>query len=119
MSRADWCCYKGDGNALWHSPAYPEERWLADWRFMARRYRNQSSVIGADLRNEMRFGATRGGKNPALDWQAAAERGGNAVLTENSNLLIFIEDIDYALDLRAAASLPVKLNAPNWFVYCA
>ena len=119
VSRADWCCYEGDGNALWHSPAYPEQRWLADWRFMARRYKNQPAVIGADLRNELRFGATWGGPDPALDWHAAAGRGGNAVLAENPNLLIFVEGIDYALDLSGCAGLPVKLNVPNRLVYSA
>jgi endoglucanase len=119
VSRADWCCFKGDGNALWHSPAYPEERWLADWRCMARRYKNQPAVIGADLRNELRFGATWGGQDPALDWHAAAERGGNAILAENPNLLIFVEGIDYALDLRGVTRLPVKLNVPNRLVYSA
>ena len=119
VSRADWCCYEGDGNALWHSPAYPEQRWLADWRFMARRYKHQPAVIGADLRNELRFGATWGGQDPAFDWHAAAERGGNAILAENPNLLIFVEGIDYALDLRGIARLPVKLDVPNRLVYSA
>ena len=119
VSRADWCCYEGDGNALWHSPAYPEQHWLADWRFLALRYKHQPAVIGADLRNELRFGATWGGQDPALDWHAAAERGGNAVLAGNPNLLIFVEGIDYALDLRDCARLPVKLNLPNRLVYSA
>lgn len=119
VSRADWCCYEGDGNALWHSPAYPEERWLADWRAMARRYKDQPAVIGADLRNELRIGATWGGQDAARDWHAAAERGGNAILAENPNLLIFVEGIDYALDLRGIARLPVKLDVPNRLVYSA
>jgi endoglucanase len=119
VSRADWCCYAGDGNALWQSPAYPEQRWLADWRFLVRRYKDQPAVIGADLRNELRFGATWGGADPAFDWHAAAERGGNAILAENPNLLIFVEGIDYALDLSGFARLPVKLNVPNRLVYSA
>jgi endoglucanase len=119
VSRADWCCYAGDGNALWYSRAYPEERWLADWRSMARRYRNQPAVIGADLRNELRFGATWGGQDAALDWHAAAERGGNAILAENPNLLIFVEGVDYALDLSGFARLPVKLHLPDRLVYSA
>ncbi len=70
VSRADWCRYEGDGNALRHSLAYPEERWRADWRFLARRYKNHPAAIGADLRNELQFGATWGGQDPALDWHA-------------------------------------------------
>ncbi|HVN06703.1 MAG TPA: cellulase family glycosylhydrolase [Bryobacteraceae bacterium] len=119
VSRADWCCYQGDGNALWHSAAYSEQRWLADWRLMARRYRRQPAVIGADLRNELRFGAAWGGKDPALNWHAAAERGGNAILAGNPNLLIFVEGVDYALDLTGFVRLPVRLNVPNRLVYSA
>ena len=119
VSRADWCCFEGDGNALWHSPEYPEQRWLADWRFMARRYKRQPAVIGADLRNELRFGAAWGGENADLDWHAAAERGGNAILAENPNLLIFVEGVDYALDLSGFGRLPVKLKIPNHLVYSA
>jgi endoglucanase len=119
VSRADWCCFEDDGNSLRHSPAYPEQRWLADWRFMARRYKHQRAVIGADLRNELRSGATWGGEDPAFDWHAAAERGGNAILAENPNLLIFVEGIHYALDLSGFAHLPVKLNVPNRLLYSA
>jgi len=32
-----------------------------------------------------------GGANPKLDWHAAAERGGNAVLAVNPLLLIMVE----------------------------
>jgi len=56
-----------------HRPAYPEQRWLADLRFMARHYKDQPAVIGADLLNELRFGATWGGNDPTLDWHAAAD----------------------------------------------
>jgi endoglucanase len=46
--------------------------------------------VGADLRNELRSGATWGGSDPKLDWHAAAERGGNAVLGVNPLLLIMV-----------------------------
>ena len=32
VSRADWCCKDDDGNGLWYSADYPEEKWLADLR---------------------------------------------------------------------------------------
>jgi endoglucanase len=70
-------------------PCVSGRSWRADWRFLARRYKNHPAAIGADLRNELQFGATWGGQDPALDLHAAAERGGNAILAENPNLLIF------------------------------
>ncbi len=116
MSNADWCCSGTDGNTLWYNTDYPESSWIADWKGMARRYKKVPQVIGADLRNEPRVNATWGG-NAATDWHAAAERGGNAVLSVNPNLLIFIEGINYAADLTGVAQLPVQLNVPNRLVY--
>ena len=91
MSNADWCCSETDGNGLWYNHDYPETRWLADWQTIARRYRHQPWVVGADLRNELRSGAAWGGPDPRLDWHAAAERGGQAVLAANPRLLIMVE----------------------------
>ncbi|HEX4811099.1 MAG TPA: cellulase family glycosylhydrolase [Bryobacteraceae bacterium] len=118
MSNADWCCSGTDGNTLWYNTDYPESKWIADWQAMVRRYKNVPQVIGADLRNEPRGDATWGG-NAATDWHAAAERGGNAVLRINPNLLIFVEGINYAADLTGVAQLPVQLNLPNRLVYSA
>jgi hypothetical protein len=96
VSRADWCCSESDGNGLWYNPEYPEENWLADWQSIVRRYKDQPWVIGADLRNELRSGAQWGGSDPRLDWHAAAERGGNAVLAANPNLLVIVESPQYS-----------------------
>jgi endoglucanase len=112
MSNADWCCSNNDGNALWYNQDYPESSWIADWKGMAARYANIPEVIGADLRNEPRADATWGGPEPT-DWRAAAQRGGNAVLKVNPKLLIFVEGINYALDLTGVANLPVVLNVPH------
>jgi endoglucanase len=117
-SNGDWCCSTTDGNTLWYNTDYPESAWIADWQGMAKRYANVPQVIGADLRNELRGSATWGG-SPVTDWHAAAERGGNAVLSVNPNLLIIVEGINYALDLTGVASLPVELSIPKHLVYSA
>lgn len=116
-SNAEWCC-SNDGNQLWYNAQYPQSSWLADWETMAARYRNVPQVIGADLRNEPRISATWGG-DPSTDWHAAAELGGNAVLSVNPDLLIIVEGINYALNLKGVASLPVQLNVRNRLVYSA
>jgi endoglucanase len=116
-SDAIWCC-GDDGNDLWHNERYPESSWLADWEAMAARYRDDPLVVGADLRNEPRLRATWGG--PAeTSWQAAAERGGNAVLAANPDLLVIVEGVAYAADLSGAATLPVELAVPDRVVYSA
>jgi endoglucanase len=117
VSRAEWCCQDGDGNGLWYNDDYPEENWLADWRAIVLRYKAQPWVVGADLRNELRSGAAWGGNDPKLDWHAAAERGGNAVLDANPNLLVMVEGPQYSTDFTAFATLPLTLKVPNRLVY--
>jgi endoglucanase len=117
VSRADWCCKDDDGNGLWYNDDYPEEKWLADWRAMVVRYQNQPWVVGADLRNELRSGASWGGNEGKLDWHAAAERGGNLVLEANPKLLVMVEGPQYSTDFTAFAALPLTLKVPNRLVY--
>ncbi len=114
-SDAEWCCGR-DGNELWYNARYPESSWIADWKAMARRYRHDPLVVGVDLRNEPRIRATWGGP-PATDWHAAAERGGNAVLGVNPNLLVIVEGVAYASNLSGVDSLPVTLDVPDRVVY--
>jgi endoglucanase len=116
-STAEWCCGK-DGNELWYNKAYPESSWIADWKAMAARYADNPGVVGADLRNEPREIATWGGPD-ATNWQAAAERGGNAVLSVNPHLLIVVEGVSYAGDLSGVNDLPVTLDIPHRLVYSA
>lgn len=116
VSTAGWCCNLNDGNQLWYNSSYPESSWIADWQMLAQRYKSNPWVIGADLRNEPRSPASWGGSS-TTDWHAAAERGGNAVLSMNPNMLIFVEGVSYAGDLSGVASLPVQLNVANRLVY--
>lgn len=116
-SNAEWCC-SDDGNDLWYNSDYPETSWIADWKKMVKRYRDMPQVVAADLRNEPRVSATWGG-DASTDWHAAAERGGNAVLSVNPSLLIMVEGVNYALDLTGVADLPVLLKVGNRLVYSA
>lgn len=117
VSRADWCCSESDGNGLWYNHEYPETRWLADWKAIAKRYRNQQWVVGADLRNELRNGAAWGGADPKLDWHAAAERGGRAVLAANPRLLVIVEGPEYSTNFTGFDKLPINLPVPHRLVY--
>lgn len=117
VSRADWCCKDDDGNGLWYTAEYPEEKWLADWRAIVLRYQKEPWVVGADLRNELRSGAAWGGPDRRLDWHAAAERGGNVVLDANPKLLVMVEGPQYSTDLSDFGKLPLVLKIPNRLVY--
>jgi endoglucanase len=120
-----------EANGLWYTSAYPESAWINDWKTLASRYVGNTTVVGADLRNEP-HNATGGGScwgcgSATNDWQLAAQRGGNAVLSVNPNWLIFVEGTDcfngscdwWGGNLQGAQSYPVTLNTPNRLVYSA
>ncbi len=122
----------GGQSALWYTSAYPESRWIGDWRMLAQRYAGNSTVIGADLHNEPHSdqggaGSCWGCGDTARDWRLAAERAGNAILAVNSNWLIVVEGVsDYngegywwGGNLQGAASAPVRLNVAGRLVYSA
>lgn len=112
-------------SALWYTDDVPEERWIADWVFLARRYLGNDTVIGADLHNEPRGEATWGTGEPTTDWRLAAERAGNAILEVNPYWLIFVQGVERQGDdwywwggnLAGARDAPVRLRLPNRLVY--
>ncbi len=114
-----------DQSPLWYTSAVPESKWISDWKMLATRYKDDPTVIGADLHNEPAGAATWGGK-AATDWQAAATRGGNAVLAANPNLLIIIEGVEnqataggtwWGGGLADVGAKPVILATPHRVVY--
>ena len=117
VSRADWCCTETDSNGLWYNADYHESKWLAGWQTIVCRYKRQPWVVGADLRNELRSGAAWVGTDPKLDWHAAAQRGGNAVLAANPQLLIMVEGPEYSTNFTGFDKLPVVLKVAKRLVY--
>ena len=121
----------GAQSALWYTSAYPESRWISDWQMLARHYKGNPMVIGADLHNEPYNPACWGCGNPSLDWRLAAERAGNAILSVNPNWLIFVEGVDcygpggttasgcyeWGSNLEGVATYPIVLNIPHRLVY--
>jgi endoglucanase len=115
-SDAEWCCSATDGNTLWYNSDYPQTAWVSDWKSVTAQFDSIPQVIGVDLRNEPRATATWGGSS-ATNWQAAAELGGDAVQSTDPNMLIFVEGVNYALDLSGVSSLPVTLTDASHLVY--
>ena len=126
-THAMWCCnYDDDG--LWYTRDYSEERWVADWVILARRYAGHKHVVGADLRNEVRLAKWQGTLLPNVphwaaqpnDWRRAAERAGAAILEANPNLLIVVEGLNAPrYHLRGVSHDPVRLPIGNRLVYAA
>lgn len=118
ISDAIHCCKSDDDNTLWYNERFPESAWINDWETIAARYRGFPNVIGADLRNEPRLFAYWGpDAGSELDWAAAAERAGNAVLSIAPDWLIFVEGVNYAQDLGNVARRPLELKKRNRLVY--
>ncbi len=112
-------------SALWYTSSVPESTWITDLKALATRYLNNTAVIGIDLHNEPHDPACWGCGDTSIDWRLAAERGGNAVLSVNPNLLIFVEGIQtfngvsgwWGGNLMGAGQYPVVLNVANRVVY--
>jgi endoglucanase len=110
---------------LWYTDTVSERHWIDNWTMLAARYYGNSTVIGVDLHNEPRGPATWGSGDDATDWRLAAERAGNAVLSVNPYLLIFVEGVErYADDwywwggnLQGVKADPIRLDVPNRVVY--
>jgi endoglucanase len=120
--------HRPDQNAQSPLPAsgdLSEQQWISDWVMLARHYRSNPLVIGADLHNEPHAPATWGTGNPRTDWRLMAEQAGDAVLAANPHWLIFVEGIDnyngqgywWGGDLAGAKRYPVILSEPGHLVY--
>ncbi|MFD7711785.1 cellulase family glycosylhydrolase [Streptomyces sp. NPDC059786] len=114
-------------SALWYTSAVPETTWITNLKSIASRYAGQDTVVGIDLHNEPHDPACWGCGDTATDWRLAAQRAGNAVLSANPNLLIFVEGVQtfngtsgwWGGNLMGVAQYPVQLDVANRVVYSA
>ena len=102
-------------NGLWYTEDYSESDWIGAWERLADRYKSHPAVVGYDLRNELRGGATWGG--PATtDWKAAASRAADAIFAIDDTKLIVVEAINYATDFTGHYWDPLELSVSNRLV---
>ncbi|MBY0336338.1 MAG: DUF4214 domain-containing protein [Acetobacteraceae bacterium] len=128
----------GADNGLWYSAAVPEAAMVANWQALAARYGANPTVIAAEL-HQKPFAASWG-DGGANDWEKAAERIGNAVLSVAPNWLIIVSGVAqvegsgftdprdrFTIDpyywwggnLYGVRTAPVDLAVPNRLVYGA
>jgi endoglucanase len=122
ITQATWCCGVNPCDAAWANDYLgpicrvwqSEEQWLANWQIVMRPFVNNTRVIGADLRNEVRgVWGTMGWSS----WATAAERAGNMLLEMQPNWLILVEGTSSANDLSRVQERPIRLNVANRTVY--
>lgn len=121
--------HRPDYNAqseYWYTDQYSESLWIKDWAMLATRYKNNSTVIGADLHNEPRGNVCWGCGDPKRDWKLAATKAGDAIHAINPNLLIVVEGIERSKDgtnswwggnMKDYGSNLLKLKVANRVVY--
>jgi endoglucanase len=114
---------------LWYGDGFTEADWLNTWTMLAKRYRHQANVIGADLKNEPHGRASWGTSDTATDWRMAAERAGEAILDINPNWLIVVEGVEknvpgqvldthwWGGNLEGVRNYPVRLSRLDKLVY--
>ncbi|MER8044457.1 cellulase family glycosylhydrolase [Streptomyces sp. NPDC094032] len=91
-----FCCGL-DGNERWNS-GQTTRQWIDDWVFLAKRYQNDTRVVGADLRNEVRrdtWNDANWGWGNDYDLNKAFEEAGNEILQADPDLLIVMEGINW------------------------
>lgn len=114
---------------LWYGDGFTEADWIDTWKMLAVRYKNQTNVIGADLKNEPHGKASWGTNDLATDWRLAAERAGNAILDVNPNWLIVVEGVQMNVpgqkltqhwqggNLEGVKRYPIRLSRRHKLVY--
>ncbi len=114
---------------LWYGDGFTEADWIDTWKMLAQRYKNQTNIIGADLKNEPHGKASWGTNDLATDWRLAAERAGNAILSINPDWLIIVEGVERNVpgqklihhwqggNLEGVRRYPVRLSRRNKLVY--
>jgi aryl-phospho-beta-D-glucosidase BglC (GH1 family) len=116
----------------WTTESVSEEKWIANWVMLAKRYKGNNTVVAFDLNNEPHGRLTAGGAqwgtgDKEKDWRMAAEKCGNAVLAENPDVLIIIEGVEqvgtamywWGGNLTGVKEHPVKLTRPEKLLYSA
>jgi aryl-phospho-beta-D-glucosidase BglC (GH1 family) len=113
---------------VWTAAGVSEEKWIADWVMLAKRYKGNNAVVAFDLDNEPHGTTAEGGAQwgtAGKDWKVAAQKCGNAILAENPDVLIVVEGVQqvgsdgywWGGNLIGAKTAPIVLSKPDKLVY--
>lgn len=123
------CLKDGIISQVWYGDGFTEKDWIDTWTMLAKRYKNQPNVIGADLKNEPHGRASWGTNDPFTDWRLAVQRAGDKILEINPDWLIVVEGIEknvpnqkqhgyfWGANLEGVREYPVHLKNNRKLVY--
>nr|AGS51642.1 endoglucanase [uncultured bacterium contig00017] len=110
---------------VWYEGDISEEVYIQALAWMAKRYKDDDTIIAYDLKNEPHGKpdesprAIWNASNDKDNWKRVAEKAALAVLKENPNVLIVVEGIEiYPKDVKNNASFASKNSADyhyNWW----
>ncbi len=87
--------------STWYTDKFSTEDWLEALSWVADYYKDDDTIIAVDLKNEPHGTADTPDKMAKWDnstdinnWKYAAERGADAVLSSNPNLLVMVEGVE-------------------------
>lgn len=97
----------GHMKALWTGGSITEKDYLDTLAWMAKRYKNDDTIIAFDLENEPHGKANESPRakwdssTDSDNWKYIAEKAAKAVLKENPNVLVMVEGIEiYPKDIK-------------------
>lgn len=114
VSRASWCCQKGDGNGWWasaqgydedNSRYFDTDKWLQSLENMAKFSKDHSNVVGMSLRNELRAVLGQDMNNHA-EWYDLMGKGATRIHSTHPDLLIAVGGGSFATDLSFVKNKP-------------
>jgi endoglucanase len=123
------CLKDGQISELWYGDGFTEKDWIDTWILLAKRYKNYTNVIGADLKNEPHGLASWGTNDNITDWRLAVQRAGNQILSVNPNWLMVVEGVEknvpnqklsgyvWGGNLEGVGKFPVRLKLKHKLVY--
>ena len=123
------CLKDGIISEVWYGDGFTEEDWIDTWTLLAKHYKNQPNIIGADLKNAPHGRASWGTDDTSTDWRLAVQRAGDKILEINPDWLIVVEGIEknvpnqkqggyfWGANLEGVRDYPVHLKNNRKLVY--
>jgi hypothetical protein len=117
-SFAGWIGIDGVNQGLWNLRNYSVFTWLDCLEHMADRYKNNSLVVGIDIRNEIHdmdgVYITWGKSNSITsDWRSASSIAAKRIEAVNQNMLVIVSGLCFGYDFTEMMDDPGPVSALN------